>query len=286
MKALLNEAIVPVEEAKVSVLDRGFLYGDAVFETMSVSAGRIFRLAAHCARFRRSAELIGMSVPFPDTKLQDQLHRVLAANACRDGILRMSLTRGTSGRGVSTEGCHDPTFVALCFPPRTISPELRTHGAKVVVTSIRRMPSSAVPAAAKTGNLLNGILAYREATAKSADEALMLTVDDLIAEGAVSNFFFVQDGTLVTPSVACGILPGITRAAVLEVAATLHIPIRETSILASALSTVEEAFYTNTTIGIMPVRCIDSHAFAAPGPITSRLIEGFAALVRQSTTVD
>jgi branched-chain amino acid aminotransferase len=147
-------------------------------------------------------------------------------------------------------------------------------GARLIVSSIRRMPAEVLPPFAKTANYLNNILAYREAAENGADEALMLTTTEDVAEGSVSNIFLVKDGTLRTPSPDCGVMPGITRAAVIDVARAAGIPVREERIPVSELHGADEIFYTNTTAAVMPVGRIDARGLPAPGPITRRLCAG------------
>lgn len=279
MNISINGVILPSEDAKVSVLDRGFLYGDAIFETMAVYDGIIFRFIQHWQRFNRSAELLGIPVPFSANALKSQLDAVLEANGYRSGILRVSLTRGVSPRGLGTEHCSDQSLVILCFPPKMPLAATRPKGAKIVVSRFRRVPDSAVPSAAKTANYLGAILAYREATMVDADEALMLTVDEHVAEGTVSNIFFGVSGELITPSVACGIIPGITRGAIIELAGDLGISVHETLVPRPILRTADEIFYTNTTGGVVPVGAADGRLLTAPGPLTRRIRDAYFKLV-------
>jgi branched-chain amino acid aminotransferase len=281
MWALLNDKLLRAEEARVSVFDRGFLYGDAVFETMAAYDGVIFRLGPHLDRFRASATMLGIAVPFSDDEVRAQLHRVLERNERRDAILRMSLTRGRGARGLDTRAVVDPTFLILCFPPKLYPAAMRARGARTVVSSVRRTPPSAVPGAAKTANYLNLLLAHREAEAADADEAILLTVDGDIAEATVSNVFLVHRGALLTPSLDCGIMPGITRRAVIDAADRLGIACREDRLPAALLDEADEIFYTNTSAGIMPVGAVGTRTLGAPGPITSRLEAGLHELIAE-----
>ncbi len=274
MWSWFNDDLVPVEQARVSVLDRGFLYGDAIFDTMAAYDGAIFRLATHLDRLETSADLLGLTVPVGRTELEHRLYACLEKNGRRDAILRLTLTRGRGARGLATDGCTDPTLVILCYPPKLYPPRMIETGARLIVSSIQRIPAEALPAIAKTANYLNNILAYREAAEKGADEALMLTTTGDVAEGSVSNIFLVSDGALRTPSPDCGVMPGITRTAVIDVARGAGIPVREERIAASELYRADEIFYTNTTATVMPVGRIDARGLPAPGPITRRLRAG------------
>lgn len=281
MLAYLNDDLVPVEQARVSVLDRGFLYGDAIFETVAAYAGTCFRLDRHIARFLRSAELLGITPPYSAQDMAQRLNHCLQSNGLTDAVLRFSLSRGRATRGLDVRGCVDPTFVILCFPARPYPRKLLTQGAVATLASIRRIPATALPPLAKTANYLNGILAFREATERGANEAFMLTTTGALAEGTVSNVFLVHDGVLRTPSLETGIIAGITREAVLEVADDLAIPVHEGILPAAELETAAEVFYTNTSATIMPVGRIDQRHYSPQGPMTIRLRKALHALIER-----
>lgn len=281
MLAYLNDDLIPVEQARVSVLDRGFLYGDAIFETVAAYAGTCFRLDRHIARFLRSAALLGITPPYSVQEITQRLNHCLQSNKLSDAVLRFSLSRGRSTRGLDVRSCVDPTFVILCFPARPYPRKLLTQGAVATLASIRRIPATALPPLAKTANYLNGILAFREAVACGASEAFLLTTAGAIAEGTVSNVFLVHDGVLRTPSLETGIIAGITREAVLEVANDLAIPIYEGILPAAELATADEVFYTNTSATVMPVGRIDERHYSPQGPVTTRLREALHALIER-----
>lgn len=283
MKVWLNGILMPVGEAKVSVLDRGFLYGDTIFETIVAVNGRLFKYRPHWERFCRSAESVGLILPFTETSLRDHLELVLRANGQLDGILRVSVSRGVGERGLSTMGCHQPTALILCFPPRVISKEMFEKGSKVIISSIRRIPNACLPAAAKTGNYLCGILAFREAQSAGASEAILLTQEGYVAEGTVSNVFIVQRGRLVTPPLEAGILPGITRAAIIEAAKSLSLTVAESMLNETDLYAADEVFYTNSSSGVMPVSRIGEQHFPCPGKVTRDLAEAYAGMLKETT---
>ncbi|MGE3539339.1 MAG: aminotransferase class IV [Candidatus Tectimicrobiota bacterium] len=281
MWVYMNDTFVPAAEARVSVLDRGFLYGDGLFETLAAYDGRLFRLEAHLERLYTAAAALGFVVPVDQATLGQCLYACLAKNAMQDAILRVSVSRGQSQRGLSTLACSAPTLLILCFPPRFYPPTMLQHGVHVIVSSVPRALQWTARPQPKTTNFLNNILALREAEAAGAVEALMLNAAGHLTEGAVSNVFLVRDGALWTPALACGVLPGITRAAVLEVAAEQHLTVHETCLEAEALWSAQEAFYTNTTALIMPITQINAHRLGAPGPITQRLRQGLVALIER-----
>ncbi len=282
MLALLGDELVPVDEARVPVLDRGFLYGDAVFETVAVYGARPFRLARHLARLAAACRVLGIALPCPPDEMTRRVERTIEANGLRDGLVRFSLTRGRSSRGLDTRGCREPTFLVLCFPPAPPSGALAREGAKVAIAGWRRIPPECLPAGAKTANYLNNVLAHAQAVEAGAQEALMLTVDGHVAEGTVSNFFFVDDRErLLTPSLDLGVLPGITREVVIEAAARLGIEVRECRFSPADLEDFGEAFYTNSNVVIMPVAAIGEHRFTVPGRVTRVLREEVGRLIAQ-----
>lgn len=279
MLSYLNDRLVPAEEAMVPVSDRGFLFGESIFETMAAYAGVVFRLREHLDRFAASAAAVGIVPPLGVAAMQETIGLVLRENGMRDALLRMTLTRGSGPRGLSTGGCKSPTFLIQCFPPPVLAPGLRERGADMVVARTRRIPPEALPSSAKTGNYLNNILAWREAEAAGANEALMLSVGDDVVEGTVSNVFFVAHNALFTPSTRCGAMPGITRKAVLELAAGSGLDPRELRLPLQMLSIFDEAFYTGTGVGIMPLRRIGDIHYAAPGPVTRLLSAALGELI-------
>ncbi len=281
MLALLGDSLVPAEEARVPVLDRGFLYGDAVFETVAVYGATPFRLDRHIARFVEACRLLAMPLPSTPAEISRRVRRVIDANDLRDGLVRFSLTRGRSQRGLGTRGCHDQTFLVLCFPPKPPPTTLAREGAKVAVAGWRRIPPECLPAGAKTANYLNNILAHAEALEAGAQEALMLTVEGHVAEGTVSNFFFVEDGRLLTPPLDLGVLPGITREVVIEAAARLGIKVREGRFALADIGRFDEAFYTNSNVVIMPVADVGGQHFTIPGQVTCALREEVGRLIAE-----
>ena len=281
MWTYLNDSLIPLEQAKVSVLDRGFLYGDGLFETMAAYDGTLFRLGAHLERLAASADYLGIPLPVDQATLEQRLYVCLEKNKRRDAILRLSLSRGATGRGLSTQGPTEPTLLILCLPPKLYPRQLTDEGAVATVAAVRRNALQALSPLAKTTNFLNNILAYREAEARGADEALMLNHEGELTEGSVSNLFLVQQGKLLTPALECGLMAGITRAAVLEVARSLHIPCHEGRLPVAALNDAEEAFYTNTTATVMPIARIDERRYGPPGPVTRRLRHGLHRLIER-----
>jgi branched-chain amino acid aminotransferase len=276
MQFLLNQHFVAEEDARISVSDRGFLYGDAAFDTLCAYGGRVFRSSAHLQRLMLSLSALRIEPPCTLAQMEDDLSRVLERNRLRDAILRITVSRGSSARGPSIRGASSPTYLISCYPPSPANPSV-----KLEQVGIRRTPAESLPAHAKTANYLNSILALAEATDAGADEALLLDMRGYIAECAYSNVFFVRGGALLTPALEAGILPGITRAAVLELARADGITVRETSLEPSVALEADEAFITNSVRGAVPVHAIGTRTYPAPGPMTARIDKLYWDLVER-----
>jgi branched-chain amino acid aminotransferase len=268
--------LVESEDATVSVRDRGFMYGDAAFETLRVYGGTPFEWEAHADRLRRTCETLGFADALPAAAtLRDRVTETVAANDLPDAYARLSVTRGVQP-GKLTPGAEvEPTVVVVVSPlPRggVDGEHVWDEPARVRTVETRRIPDAAVPASAKTHNYLNGILARLELAEE--DEALLRSVDGHVTEGATSNVFWVADGTLTTPTTELSLLPGITRDVVLDLAREAEIPVETGRYEPAALTDSEEVFLTNSTWEIRPVGTLDGPSFET-GPVTQRLQELF-----------
>ncbi|PSP98936.1 4-amino-4-deoxychorismate lyase [Halobacteriales archaeon QS_4_70_19] len=277
----VNGRLVPRGSARVSVEDRGFRYGDAAFETMRAYGGEILDWDRHYRRLERTCETLGMAAAVPDD-LAVRVAETLDENGLADAYVRVSVSRGpTAGKLTPpVESDLDPTVVVVTRPlPRGGLPDEggeRAWDEPAIVQTVktRRMPDVALPADAKTHNYLNGILARLELRRAASDEyapdeALMRDLDGHVAEGATSNLFFVDDGTLKTPA-AGDLLPGITREVVLELAADETFPVERGRYDLDAVRNADEAFLTNRTWGLRPIASVDGIE-VGNGPITSLL---------------
>jgi branched-chain amino acid aminotransferase len=230
--AYVNGNFVPETEARVSIFDRGFLHGDAAFETMRVYEGKIFLLEQHLARL--SDALTALQIP-AEPPMRSLIPELVARNAIHDGVVRLIVTRGQD---------HPTTVVTA--QPRKFEP----RPLRAIIAAVR---IHAQLAQLKTANRLPYTLAKLEAEHAGVDEALLLNESDHITEFSTANIFIVKDGTLLTPPIKDGTLPGVTRAVVLELAKSLKIPAREESLLPDCLNTADEVFATNSLIEIAPV---------------------------------
>lgn len=276
--AYLNGAIVRDEEARVSIFDRGFLYGDGVFETMRTYDGQVFKLPEHLERLERSAAEIRLKLPLDRDELAAAVDDTLAANRLdQEALIRLTVSRGVGGEGLFPVADVRPTVVIAVRPLEPYPAETYEKGWKLIIAHTRRNDPSALKPAVKSQNFLNNVMARAEAVAAGADEALMLNHGGLVAEGTVSNVFVVLDGELVTPPERDGLLPGITRQVTLGLARAHRIPVDERSLVPDDVYASAEAFVTLTSAGVVPVTSVGGRPIGGgrPGPITQRLIKLF-----------
>ncbi len=275
----LNGVIAEESAARLSTEDRGLLMGDGLFESIRAYGGRPFRLGAHLARLRASAEVFRLRVPASDEEIASAIGELTRRNECPEAYVRLTLTRGAAARGARLDVPREPTFVIHARPLTPYPEEQYRRGARLIVSRYRQ--SSASPLARhKTCNYLLYLLARQEALEGGANGAVLLNELGQATEEAFSNLFIVRAGRLATPPPHCGLLPGIARAAVIELAATLDLPCDERPIPAGELFEAEEMFTTNSLMEVMPVKALDKRPFAvAPGPVTARVMQAYRELV-------
>jgi len=273
--ASVNGEITPAERARVSVLDNGFLFGDAVYETLRTYGGRVFHLDRHLERLRRSARRLAIPLPEGDGGLTRDADALLRRAANSESYLRIIVTRGAGDASYRFDRVKGPTVVMLVKPFEPFPERHYVEGVPVILSSVRRNHPRALDPAIKSCNLLNNILAVQEAQAKGAVEPILLNDIGEIAEGASSNVFLVKEGTLLTPPLDAGILPGVTRQIVLELAAAMPIPAREEPVAVKDLLAADEVFLSSTVREVLPVATIDAAAVGTrrPGPVTLRLLQ-------------
>jgi branched-chain amino acid aminotransferase len=275
--ASVDGTIVPGAEARVSVLDNGFAFGDSVYETLRTIDGRPLRLAAHLVRLRQSAERIGIALPLPDAELTARLRALLDRAGHPDSFVRMIVTRGVGDISYNFDRVKGPTVVMVVKPFEAYPEKHYTQGVRLAVVSVRRNHRLALDPAIKSSNVLNSILAIREAQANGAFEAILLNLDGEVAEGAGSNIFVVRAGRVITPPLSAGILSGVTREIVLELAAEGGFEVREETLSVADLMSADEVFITSSLKDVMPARTIDGQTIGAgrPGPVTQKIAEAF-----------
>ncbi|HET6149266.1 MAG TPA: aminotransferase class IV [Polyangia bacterium] len=269
------------EEARVSVFDRGFLYGDSVYETIATAHGRLFALDEHLTRLERSAGRIGLRTP-PRAEMERAIADTMAAAGNPESRVRIMVTRGVGTLDLDPASADDPQLVVLVFPLNAPSPEMYARGVPVAIVSVTRNSPQAIDPAVKSGNYLNNVLAVGEARRAGAYEAILCAADGSVAEGASSNVFVVDGGVVRTPPLSVGILDGITRGKVIELCRANRFAVSEERISPDQLRGAAEVFITSATRSILPVTRVDDRSIGKglPGPVTRRLMDLFAELVR------
>lgn len=287
MKVFLDGRLVDSKRASISVFDHSFLYGDGIYETVHSYGYKIFTWREHFQRLQESAERIGLRLSWSSAYLQRAAQKVLKANRTPDASLRVTISRGAGPLGLNPDLCPRPLLVILPHPTRPLE-ALRAKGIAMGIVKVRRNHPQCLDPRIKSNNALNTVQARREATRLEVQEALLLNLDGFLAEGTISNIFFVSGGKLRTPSLECGILKGVTRGIVMRLARSLRLSIQEGRFRPSDLRKAQEVFLTNASWEIMPVvRVVDASGSSKkayrigsgrPGPLTRRLqarFEGF-----------
>lgn len=277
--ASIDGVISPGHEARVSVLDNGFTFGDGVYETLRTYDRRPLLLGPHLARLRGSAGRLGIEIPTTDAELRDRLRALLDRAGHRDSFIRMIVTRGVGDISYNFGRVKGPTIVMVVKPFETYPESHYAEGIVLTVVGVRRNHPLALDPAIKSCNLLNNILAMRETQARGAHEAILLNDHGDVAECASSNIFAVRGGAVLTPPLSAGILAGITRAAVMDIGREIGVDMREQTLTVADLISASEVFITSSLKEVTPVRRIDSHTIGAgrPGPITQKLLHAFRA---------
>ncbi len=288
IQACTNGRLHDAREASVSPLNRGFLYGDAIYEVWRTYHGVIFAWEEHWRRLEQSAAALYFALPLTAEEAQREIMRPVeayrqAAGAADDFYIRLQITRGNGPIGLDIALADRADYVIFVQPNKAHPPATLREGLRLsLATTLRRNPADALNPAWKTGNYLNNILCLREARARGADEVVILNQVGEVTEAAVSNIAFVRDGAVLTPPLSAGILGGITRELLLEnVAGAAGIAAREATILPGDFSGLTECFLLSTTKDVTPVAAIDEHRFkVAEDSVTARLKAAFADYTR------
>jgi len=274
----LNGRLMPRNKARISALDYGFLYGYALFETMRAYGGRVFRLDRHLNRLAQSAKVLGISIEI--LELKGAVMDTIQANKLSEARIRLTISIGEGEMTPDLSTCKIPTVIILAENYKPYPEKVCRKGFRAIVLTIRRNSQSPL-SRLKSTSYLESILARQEAREAGVDEALCLNEKGFLAEGSMSNIFLVADGRLKTPGYDSGILPGITRQTVLELATKLGIDILECNIRLDELFQAQEAFFTGSLIEVMPLTEIEGKPIGSgkPGSVTKRLIEAYRRLV-------
>jgi branched-chain amino acid aminotransferase len=262
------------EEAYISVFDHGFLFGDSIYEVVNTRKNRPCFLDEHLQRLRRSAEGIELAIPFDDLWLTEQVDRTLKDAANQESYVRIVVTRGVGDINIDPSSCHSPVVLIYVTPSHNYPSEFYENGIHLAVVSVQRNSKNALNPSIKTGNYLNNVLAKIESDRLGAQDALMLNVHGHLTESTTSNLFFVRNGGLMTPSLDCGILAGITREIVMRLCEESGIRIEQGAWPVEVLENADEIFLTGSVKHLMPVTRLNGKVVSEgkPGPITRSLI--------------
>lgn len=283
LKIYLDGQFVDEPDAKVSVFDHGLLYGDGVFEGIRFYNGRVFLLEEHLDRLYDSAKAILLTLPLERPVLREAVLETCRQNNLRDGYIRLVVTRGKGDLGLNPNRCKQPTVFIIAASIELYPEKYYTEGLRVNTVPTQRVSPAALSPAIKSLNYLNNIMAKVEGVRAGAMEALMLNHKGEVAECTGDNIFLVKQGILKTPSTDAGILEGITRNAILELARAADIPTQEIALTRHDVYAADECFLTGTAAEVIPVVKCDGRPIGngKPGPITRQLRERFVQLIKQ-----
>jgi aminodeoxychorismate lyase len=278
MIVFLNGKFVPENRATISVFDRGFLYGDGLFETILVANGKPFRWREHWARLEAGAKFLKIKLPYRQAAALRHVLALIRKNKMPDSILRLSVSRGVGVRGYSPKGATHPMFVMTLHD----APEPGGAVQWSLVTSSFRLPSGDRLARYKTANKLPQVLARAEADAAGANEALLLNTEGFVVEGASSNLFWIENRAVCTPPLAGGILSGVTREVVREICGRLKISFPEKNIRPKELKRVSGIFLSLSTLGVVEADSLDG-AKLKRSPLVCRIAQEYGELLSRGS---
>ena len=271
---------MPAADAVVSLNDRGFLLGDGLFETARVAGGKPFRFAQHLERLSRGADFLKIQLPFTPKEIQKFAAQLIEKNNLPEAVLRLTLTRGAGARGYSIKGADQPTLALTLHPLPPTNPDEPLQWS--LITSAHRIPAGDALASFKTTSKILNVLARAEAEEQGADEALLLNTNGEVAETASGNLFWIYQDAVCTVPTGRGVLPGITRAVVLEICQSLGLATNKRIIKPEQLRNAEGIFVTQSALGIIPVAAFDGQP-VAPSPLTEQLAGAYhEMLLRES----
>ena len=283
VEVFINGQFFAKQDAKVSVYDHGLLYGDGVFEGMRVYAGRVFRLDQHLDRLYESARAILLDIPMQPADLAAAVQATVQRNDLTDAYIRLVVTRGAGSLGLDPAKTSDPQVIIIADHIELYPPELYQQGMKIITASTIRNHPAALNPRIKSLNYLNNILAKVEGKLAGCSEALMLNYRGEVAECTGDNIFIVRRQELLTPPIDAGVLEGITRNAVIELAQEAQISVRESVLTRHDVYVADECFLTGSAAEVIPVIQLDERIIGdgRVGPTTKQLIDAFHKLVRQ-----
>lgn len=282
----MNGEIVPEEEAKITVFDHGYLYGDGVFEGIRAYNGRVFKLTEHIQRLYDSAKAIMLEIPMSQKEMEESVLQTLQANKLYDAYIRLIVSRGCGDLGLDPTKCLHPNIVIIASKIQLYPQELYQKGLEIATVVTRRNVAEALNPRIKSLNYLNNILAKMEARRMGLQEAIMLTAEGYVGECTGDNIFIVKDNTLITPPTHMGILKGITRDTVIWLGQKMGLSTIEEVFTRYDVFTAQECFLTGTAAEVIPVVTVDGRKIGdgTPGETTRSLATAFADYARQEGT--
>lgn len=277
MEVHIDGKFFPKSEAKISVFDHGFLYGDGIFEGIRLYAGNVFRLDEHLERLEMSAKAICLTLPWSRQEISDIVCESCRRNNLTDGYIRLVISRGVGDLGLSPRNCPRPSIICIADKINLYPAALYTDGMRIITSPTRRISPAALPPMIKSLNYLNNILAKIEAQQHGFHECLMLNEQGFVAECTGDNIFLVHKGRLLTPASHAGALIGITRQVSMEIARELGLEVVETNLTRYDVWNAQECFLTGTAAEVIPVIEVDARVIGTgkPGPVTGRILEAF-----------
>ena len=271
----------PKSEAKISVYDHGFLYGDGVFEGIRAYNGNVFKLKEHIDRLYASARAIMLEIPITKEEMTNAVIETLKKNNLTVAYIRLVVSRGPGDLGLDPRKCPKPTIIIITDRIKLHEGETKGEGLTAIISWVKRDPVDATTHEIKSLNYLNSILAKIEANSANVDEAICLNKEGFVCEGVAENIFTVSHGVIITPPTSTGALRGITRNVVIEIAKKLGFTVIKKEITPADLFLADEVFFTGTAAEVVPVKDINKRKIGdgKPGPVTRRLMEEYHKLV-------
>ncbi len=284
LQVYINGSFFPRDEAKISVFDHGLLYGDGVFEGLRSYGGNVFHMADHIDRLFESAKAIRMHIPLSHEEMADAVNQSIKANKIKDGYVRLIVTRGSGTLGLDPTRCSVPQIIIIADSIMLYPEEYYEHGLEIITSSVIRNHPAALSPRIKSLNYLNNILAKIEGLKAGCIEALMLNHKGEVAECTGDNIFLVKRGVLLTPPLDAGILDGVTRDVVIQLAKKQEVEVHETALTKHDVYIADECFLTGTAAEVIPVVRVDDRQIGdgKPGPVTRDLKKRFAEYARST----
>ena len=281
----LNGQFLDINEAKISILDRGFNYGDGLFETMRSYNGRVFKLDLHLNRLLKSAQEIFIDVPYDKEQLKKTIYEVIKKNSFKEAIIKLTVTRGVSEPGLSIQYSSRPTLLVYAIQFKPLPKEYFNNGVDISLHPFSAIKLSGLTDQIKSCNYLSHIIIKKLAEDQNTFEGIMLNEKDHVCEGTSSNIFIIKNGVLITPPISEYVLEGVTRNVIHEIVNNHNIFSKENNFTAKDIESADEVFLTNTGIEVLPVGKVDNITIKKPipGPLTKFIHNQFLNMIDEQS---